>query len=106
MSFKSAMAAATLMALASICALSGCAGDECVKAADHVEECAPLTSTTTTTAGGDFESTAACEGLYLCQSQCTNDAPCNAVKDLFSGGSSDSSLAYKKCLDKCKATAN
>jgi hypothetical protein len=106
MSFKSAMAAATLMALASLCTLSGCAGDECVKAADHVEECAPLTASSTATAGGDFDSTAACEGLYLCQSQCTNNANCASVKAVFGGRPVDGSEAYQKCLDKCKTTAN
>jgi len=112
MSFKSAMAAATLTALASMFTVIGCGGDECVKAADHLDECVPFGSSNTTTGSGTttgdtgLETGGSCDGLKLCLSQCVNEAGCPTLKAMSSGNDDPGLKAYLDCLDKCNTMAN
>jgi hypothetical protein len=100
MNFKIAIVGGALMAFAGIFSVTGCGGDDCTKAADHLVSCLGASSTASTSSS----TTVACTGAALCNAGCYNAADCPAIKDALSGMPTSASKTLLDCVTKC-ATA-
>jgi hypothetical protein len=72
-------------------ALTRCGDDPCSSAADVLAKCAPSGEVLSLDAG----MTPACEGAYLCTSQCANEVTCSQI--------TDNDPAYTTCVTQCYA---
>ena len=59
-------------------ALPGCGEDDCTRAQDHLNECAP-DMTTSSSSSSSSGSMLACAGSFECQSQCINNYTCPEI---------------------------
>ena len=94
MNFKIALVASAVMALAGALTVAGCGGDDCTAAADHVAECVPAASGTTS---GTSSATVECTGQVQCAAKCTSAASCDTITGKDTKGLAD----YTKCLGDC-----
>jgi hypothetical protein len=82
-----------LTALATLAAApSGCGGDDCTTAEDHLTQCAPSNSAASSSTGM-MVAAPACAGYTLCKAQCTNQFTCSQIN----GNDPD----YTACIVGC-----
>jgi hypothetical protein len=94
MNWKIALVASALALAGGSILASGCGGDDCTRADDHMAECAASTSSSgssTTASGG---TALACSGALLCRSQCINEHTCTQITGNDPG--------YTLCMEGCK----
>lgn len=93
MNWKIALVASALALAGGSIVATGCGGDDCTRADDHMAECAASTSSgsSDTSSGG---TALACSGALLCQSQCINNHTCTQI----TGNDPD----FTDCLQGCK----
>jgi hypothetical protein len=79
MNWKIALALSTLAlpALALLPAATGCIGDECSQADDHVAECQDSIQVDSPSNG--LSMTEGCGGTRLCQARCINKSSCTDI---------------------------
>jgi hypothetical protein len=85
-----------LVALVGAQALPGCGEDDCDRAQDHLNECAPDTSTASSSSSSSSSSGSmlTCAGALECQSQCINNFTCPEINGL--------DPAFVTCMQACK----
>ena len=93
MNWKIALVASALALAAGSFVATGCGGDDCTRADDHMAECAASTTSngSSSSSGG---ATLACSGALQCQSQCINQHTCTQI--------TGNDPTYTNCLQLCK----
>jgi hypothetical protein len=90
------LALSALVTLAGAQALPGCGGDDCDRAQDHLNECAPDTSSSSSSSSSSSGSgmTLTCAGALLCQADCINNYTCPEINGL--------APAFVTCMTACQ----
>ena len=90
---KTLLVLSALLVLAGARALSGCGGDDCTRAADHIAECMPDMSSSSSSSSSSGMMLA-CQGAIECQSQCINNFTCPEINGM--------TPAFVACLRPCQ----
>jgi hypothetical protein len=84
-----------LVALVGAQALPGCGEDDCDRAQDHLNECAPdTTSVSSSSSSSSSGSMLNCAGSLECQSQCINNYTCPEING--------KDPAWVACMQACQ----
>jgi hypothetical protein len=91
MNWKIALALSAVVAYGT--AVAACGTDDCTAASDHLANCMSTLSSSSTSSSSSGGVSLDCSGVYLCQSQCVNNASCSDINGNLP--------TFTKCFNDC-----